>query len=34
MSLCGLAEQVEVLGHEQGEFIGVVPQVVHDDMYR
>ena len=30
MSLCGLAEEVEVLGHERGEFIGIVPQVVQN----
>lgn len=32
MSLCSLAEEVEVLGHERGEFIGVVPQVVQDTL--
>ena len=28
MSLCGLAKQVEILGHERGQFIGVVAKVV------
>lgn len=32
MSLCGLAEEVEVFSHERGEFIGVVPEVVQDTL--